>query len=327
MIYLLDGKETYFLAKKKEQLIQESKASPENILNLDASNRTQFNLANALQFCNTISLFDENRVVLLDQPYFLKAQSGTTKKAKKDKGEDAFSLLEAYCENPNETTELILYCFGYDADKRTKEYQLLSKHFGLTVTHLHFGELSPYELEERIKQELTNHGFQLTKEAYQELVLRVGNRISNLYLALEKLDLYGKKELNYEDITHLVSSNTEVDIWRLGNAFLSGRKEACLSAYRDLIEIERMSPQAIIPILASQLRGVYMSLKCYEEGMSEMQIKEKTGRFYPMRDIQSAGNHTSTDILKLLHELAAIDQGIKAGQLQERESFEYFLLR
>lgn len=323
MIYLIDGKETYFLNKKKQELIASSNVSEENILTMDASTSKNFNMADALAYCDTISLFDEKRIVILDQPYFLKAQSGQNKKDK----ETQLQLFEKYTLNPNEFTDLILYCYGYDADKRTKEYQILSKQFGKTVTHIHFGEFTPKELDERVKQELKNHGYTLTNDAYQELRLRIGNHVTGLYQALEKFDLYEKKDLNLEDIIHLVPSNTEVDIWKLGNAFLANKPDQVLKAYRDLVEVEKMTPLGIIPILASQLRGIYNSLKCYEEGMNEYQIKDYTGRFYPNLDIQSAGEYQSKDILRLLKELADIDQGVKAGKLSDKDSFEYFLMR
>lgn len=327
MIYLLDGKETYFLAKKKHSLIEEARVEEENIITIDGSNATHFSMRDVLQYCDTISLFGEGRIVIVDNPFFLNS-SGPKRGSKKGSEKDSIAdLLDQYCSHPSDTTDLILYCYGYDADKRTKEFQILNQYVNKTLTHLHFGELSPQELNNTIQKELSQHGLNLTKDALDELKLRIGTRTSDLYKALEKLILFDKKELNLEDIQHLVSANTEVDIWKFGNAFLKGQYEQAIRAYHDLFDIERLTPSGIIPILSSQIRGVYNSVKCNELGMAEAAIKKQTGRMYPNLDIQSAGSHNSDDLLQILADLADMDQGIKSGRYNDTEIFETFMLR
>lgn len=328
MIYLLDGKETYFLAKKKNSILSNPDLLKENITTLDGSSKSQLDMKEVLMLCNTTSLFSEQRAVIVDNPYFLKATpAGKGTKKKKNEKEDVFTLLEEYCKSPIDTTDLIFYCFGYDADKRTKGYNILKSYENKTVSIYHFSELSSYELDEKINKELTGSKYQLTKDALAEFKTRIGGSTTEYYRALEKLDLYGKKNLDYEDITHLVSANPEVDLWKLGNAFLARNELQMMRSYRELIEIERMPIPAIISVLASQLRNVYNCVACYEAYMNESEIKAYTGRFYPMKDIQSANGRSARDLLKILADLAELDQKIKRGEINDMDAFELFLLR
>lgn len=329
MIYLLDGKETYYLEKKKKDLLNQEDLLKENIVTLDASNKTTFSIQEGLNLCSTISLFSERRIVIFDNPYFLKSNQGkTTTATKKKKNQLSIAqYLEEYCSNPSDTTDLILYCFGYDVDKRTQEFKVLDKYKGKTVTHIHFGDLSPYEFENLVNKQLSEGGYHLEKNAKEEFMMRIAGSVSQFYQGYEKIVLYGKKELNLDDIEHLINVNLDVDIWKLGNAFLAKDARRVWQSYRELTDMKNMSPTGVLPMLASQIRGVYNSLVCFEQGYPEYQIKQMTGRMYPNRDIESARNYRAKDLLKMLKELADLDQGIKMGLVKDTDGFEQFLLR
>ena len=328
MIYLLDGKETYNLAKKKNELLHQKDLSKDNIMSIDGSNKNDSLMSDIYALCNTVSLFGEKRVVIVEDPSFLKAKASTKKETtKKTKTNDSSTILESYCKEPNEDTDLILYCFGFDADKRTKEFQVLNSYIGKTVNHIHFGEPIGYELTNIVDKSLNDAGLHLTRDAKNELLVRMNGSITVFYNALDKLKLYGKKDLDENDIIHLVSANLEINRWKLGNAFLSGNTLATFRAYQEMIEVDNMQVTGIIPLLASQIRGVYNSMVCHEEGMRENDIKAYTKRMYPMKDISNASRFHSTDLLRILSELSSLDQDIKSGKVQGKIEFEDLLLR
>lgn len=332
MIYLLDGKETYLLAKKKSELLSREELIPENIMTVDASSRTDFSMREVLAMCSTVSLFSEARAVVVDNPFFLKTggRKTTGKPAKRKKNEPDQSdagLLESYCRMPSDSTDLIIYCFGYDADKRTKEYQVLDQYRNHSVTHIHCGEMSPFELERAINDTLRRKKYRIDPEGLAEFKARIAGSTTAFYRAMDKLDLYGEKNLNAEDIRHLVPAEAEVDIWKLGNSFLAGNSAETFRTYRDLVELQGMAVQGLIPLLASQIRGVYNSVVCHEAGMSFDMIRQYAGRMYPDKDLRSAGRNNSGRLLKMLKELADLDQKVKTGRIDERDGFESFLMR
>lgn len=328
MIYLLDGKETYYLSKKKHDLLHQKDLSQDNIMVVDGNSKNDSLMSDVYSLCNTVSLFGEKRVVLVEDAYFLKTKSSTKKETtKKTKVNTSAEILENYCKEPNEDTDLIFYCFGYDCDKRTKEFQILNNYVGKTVNHIHFGEPQGYEISNIIDKKFKENQITLTRNAKEELLVRINGSITVFYYALDKLKLYGEKKLDENDIEHLVSANLEINRWKLGNAFLSGNMNATFRAYHEMIEIDGMQVVGILPLLASQIRGAYNSMVCYEEGMKETEIKSYAKRNYPLKDIQTANRFNSTELLKILSELAKLDQDIKSGRVLGKIEFENLLLR
>ena len=329
MIVVLDGKESYQLNARKQALIRDSKADGENIIVMDASSRTAFSMEAALNQCSTISLFGDRRVILLSNPYFLKAGSGTEKKSssKKNPKKSPSDLLDQYCRNPNPDTDLLFVCDGFLADKRTKEYKVFSSYAGKTVSLITFSNPSPRELETLIERELRTRGYHLSRDAMQELKLRIGDSATEFYRTLDKLDLYGKKEVSRAEIIGLVSFNPEVNVWKLSDSFIRGRRRETIECWKEMTEHADMDVFAIIPTLAYRLKKLFAVKRCYERGFSNDAIKARTGSTFPDRDLDACGSHSSLWFLERLADLAEIDQGIKTGKYSGTEPLEMFLLR
>ncbi len=324
MIYLIEGKETYFLTRKKSALLNRKDLDRENILVIDGSDRKNFSMSSVLSFCNTVSLFSERRAVVINDPYFL--NSAGSDKAK-TKTAPVSELLEAYCRDPNPDCDLLLVCTGFEADKRTKEYKILESHRGQSVDILTFSQKSPRELERYIDTELSKHKIRMTNDARREFRIRINNSTTMFHIAMDSILLYGEKDLNLEDIEHLVYINPEVNHWKLGNCFIAGDAEGTFRALQECIEIEHMTYTNLIPVLASQIRGIYNSVLCNEHGMGEDQIRRYTGRNYPSLDINSAGRLSSRDLLERMYALAELEQAIKRGEADEKNGFEHYLMR
>ena len=84
MIYLLDGKETYYLTKKKQELLHQQDLSKDNIMRVDGNIKNESLMSDIYALCNTVSLFGEKRVVIVDDAYFLKTKTGTKASNKKE---------------------------------------------------------------------------------------------------------------------------------------------------------------------------------------------------------------------------------------------------
>ncbi|MCR5230739.1 MAG: DNA polymerase III subunit delta [Solobacterium sp.] len=326
MIYLLEGKETYQLLESRRSLIKKSNALPENILVLDASGRSQFSLEAALNMCSTVSLFSDRRVVVLDDPYFLKAAKEGTGKKKQKKIVDNAALLENYCRDPNPDTDLILFCDGFPADKRTREFKVLQK-YDNAVTILSFSTPSMWQLEQKIDELLNDNKIRLTKDAREEMKKRIGGSATELYKTIDKFVLYGKKNLDRNDIEHLVSYNQDVNTWSLGDAFVAGDADGTFRALHEMLDHSNVAVQQILPQLAYRIRTLYEVVICYECGMTMEQIKNKTGRSYPDKDMIAAHGKSSRYFLKLMAQMADLDQAVKTGRIEPRNGLEMFLLR
>ena len=258
------------------------------------------------------------------------SESGGAKKSagkKKKDRDDAADLLEQYCSSPSDSTDLIFYCFGYDADKRTKEYKILDAHNGHSVIHLHVGNMNAVELTALVDKTLQAKHYHLTQDARAELLLRIAGQTTDFYRAMDKLELYGEKNLTLNDIEHLVSVSSSVNLWKFSDCFGNGDAAGCLRSLQEMTEIEGLPYQNVISLLAGRLRTMYNVLCLYECNVHKDEIARRTGRRFPDMDIRAAHGKGSRTFLGWLNELAELDQGIKTGMVNDREGFESFLLR
>ncbi|MBR2794816.1 MAG: hypothetical protein IKE16_09235, partial [Solobacterium sp.] len=157
--------------------------------------------------------------------------------------------------------------------------------------------------------------------------LRIGDSATEFYRTLDKLDLYGEKEVSRAEIIGLVSFNPEVNVWKLSDSFIRGRRRETIECWKEMTEHADMDVFAIIPTLAYRLKKLFAVKRCYERGFSNDAIKARTGSTFPDRDLDACGSHSSLWFLKRLADLAEIDQGIKTGKYSGTEPLEMFLLR
>ena len=184
------------------------------------------------------------------------------------------------------------------------------------------------EFQKYVDQNLKQKGISLTAEAKAELLLRLGGDTMLLHSAIEKLDLYGEKNLNLNDIKHLVSLNSDVNIFQLTTAFTQGDLKGCMEAVDDML-LANYNYTVMISMLSKRLRTLYNMMLLRESGYSNDEVAArmhvKSGFvYYALKD---ASHFSSKQILSYLNELAGMDQGIKQGTLDPKNSFENFLIR
>ena len=184
------------------------------------------------------------------------------------------------------------------------------------------------EFQKYVDQNLKQKGISLTAEAKAELLLRLGGDTMLLHSAIEKLDLYGEKNLNLNDIKHLVSLNSDVNIFQLTTAFTQGDLKGCMEAVDDML-LANYNYTVMISMLSKRLRTLYNMMLLRESGYSNDEVAArmhvKSGFvYYALKD---ASHFSSKQILSYLNELADMDQGIKQGTLDPKNSFENFLIR
>lgn len=301
----------------------------EHTVVIDASDRKTFHMDAAVMECDTFSLFDEGRkAVILKNPFFLQVnrrKSGSSaKKKKEDPDAEIEKILTSYLNHPNPNTELIFYCHGTNAAKSKKITKLLMKY---GAEYIEFNAMDEKEFRPYAEKELKKRGYSLTKAAFAELMERTGNDNLLFHNALAKLDLYEKKDLDRNDICHLVSLNPKQDTLKFVSSFINGDLNGCLSVKKEM-ENASYSVQAMISMIAKRLRNVYNMKLLHEKGQSEDEIGVRLNVrrgyvWYVLKDYGSISSHT---LLKWLKELADLDQDIKQGKTDPQDGFDAFIL-
>lgn len=339
-LYVYAGKDTYRLESSLNSLLEKNRIDRDHTITFDASDRRNFRMDRVLMECDTLSLFDEGKkAVIVKNPFFLnsdtseatkvnKTDSPTVKKRKekeKAEKETRLSMLESYLKQPSPSTILIFACFGFNADTRKADYKLLESYHCEKVVCDSMDEEAyrPYALKQ-----LKQAGFTLSNDGFEELLCRTGTDTLLLHNAIEKFDLYGKKELDLNDVKHLVSLNPEINIFDLTSGFMKKDLGLAIETMNEMISAG-YDYMALISLLSKRIRVIYNMRKLYESGMDNEQIafrmKQKKG--YVWYVLKDSKDYTSASLLRLLNELADMDQKIKQGSVQPSLSFEQFLIR
>lgn len=331
-LYVYAGKDSYRLESSLNLLLEKNRIDKEHIITIDASDRRSFRMDRVLMECDTLSLFDEGKkAVIVKNPFFLNAETKETASAKmkkdkeKQEKESRLNMLESYLKQPNPSTLLIFACFGFNADTRKSDYKLLESYHCEKVICDSMDEDSFRAYAEK---NLQKAGFSLSREACSELLLRCGTDTLLFHNALVKFDLYGKKELDLNDVKHLVPLNPEINIFDLTSGFMKKDLNLALETKNEMIDAG-YDYLALISLLSKRIRVIYNMRKLYEIGLDNEQIafrlKQKKG--YVWYVLKDSSEYTSRQLLNLLNQLADMDQGIKQGTLQPSYAFEQFLIR
>lgn len=339
-LYIYAGEDTFRLEQSLKNRLKKYNIDNNHIVTIDASDKRTFQIEQVLMECDTFSLFDEDKkAVIVKNPFFLsstskeaekvlKTDSPAIKKRKENeakKKESRLQSLETYLKHPNPNTILIFACFGYQADSRKKDFKLLQQYGS---EYIPFQKMDDSEFTQYVDTQLKTHGFQLTKQAKHELLQRVNMDTTLLHAALSKMDLYNQSNLELVDIQHLVSLNSDVNIFALTSSFGQGDITGCMQAYQDMLQAN-YDYTTMIALLSKRLRVLYNMHLLYEAGYSNDSIATrmhvKSGYvYYALKD---SSTMQARDILTYLNQLASIEQGIKQGTLDPKNSFEDFLIK
>lgn len=325
--YVISGKNQYLEKERLKKIIAAARADSSSVIDMDASDARSFQIDAALLECNTFSLFqeDDSRVVILRNPWFLKASDKGASKASEAVRDHLLDVLEQYLKHPNPSCTLVFFLDGMDADTRRKEFKLLEKYHTEKII---CSPVKPWEFPAHITELLKKGHFTLDPDARREFDLRVGTDEFQLHHALEKLSLYGEKHYTLDVIRRLIPEDTNLDMWKLGNAFLSGDLAGVIRS-RDQMMAKGMDTMAMIPLLSSQLRRAYdiraLTDLGYDTATTALRLRMKESAV--RMNLKNLPKLHASGILRRMCALAEVEQGIKAGRLDPYEAFSAYLLR
>jgi len=340
-VYLYSGKDLYRMEKNLNDLLTKHGIDRDHTVTFDGSDKKSFRLESAFMECGSFSLFDEDnkKAVIIKNPYFLtksgkdpekiqKTDSDAVKSRKEKeaaKKEGQLELLDNYLKDPDPNTAVIFYCDAFDADSRKKEYKMMQKY---EVKIMNFIQMNDREFDSYMNEQIKKNGYHLTPEAIKELKDRVDIDTMKLHNAFEKMDLYGEKNLNEEDIKHIVPMNSTVNAFKLASMFIQGNLAEVIKAKDEMLSFN-YDYNAMIMMIASRLRSLYNMKHLYEQGLNDdsIAVRLHANPWAVKFGLQDCRSMKSEKLLSYLSELAELDQGIKAGLTDPKDGFEQFLLR
>lgn len=312
MIYTFYGNEEFLIKKEVDNIIKNNGISSLNISNYDLSIDP---LKNIIDDALTISLFDNRKLIIVDNSYIF--TGSTIKEEKKDNIDD----LVEYFEHINPDCLLIFIVHNEKLDERKKIVKTLKK----IATVKSFTKVnSPNEY---VKELLKDYNITLVN--IQLLIDRVGTDLGVLEQEINKIKIYKNddKNITKEDIIELTSKNVEIDIFDLIDKIVNKDKENAIEIYYEMLK-RNEEPIKILIILANQFRIMYQAKELYQKGYSGNDIASLLN-IHPYRiklALEKTYSYKSETLLSHLSSLADLDYDIKVGNKEASLGLELFIL-
>ena len=303
MVYVIYGTNEYLIEQKIKEL------TSGNIINYDL----EFDSLKDILFdASMISLLDEKKYIVVNNPYFL------TQAKEGDPIIDT-TILEDYLNNINPNTILI---FKYCKEKimETKKITKLLKNKGIFFEYNKINNLSV--AKENLK------GYKIKNEDLNLLLDREGDNTSILINEIEKLKLYkyDTKEITKEDVLE-INKYEEVDFFKFIDHIINKEKSLALNEYFNLLN-QKEEPIKILIVIASKIRLMYQVKVLSEKGYTVNDIANQLEvKSYPVQLAGiSAKKYSKEKLLNTLIDIGELDEKIKTGRVVPANALELFII-
>ncbi len=322
MICLIYGSQIATIKTREKRLVNEFLDTPDEF-NFVRLNGMEVTVQDIVEECRSLPLGYDKKVVIVEDAYFLsKPKPKTSIESLQD-----YDKLKKYLQTNNPDTILILTLVATSIDKSNEFYQAILKQ----------EDHREYALAEPTKEEyvsyVTQHfnqrlNCQITREAVDELIARVGSDLVSFQNNANKLASYKNGEtITYDDVCLLVSPPLEDNAFQIFNNLIRKKNREALSIYRDL-KTQNVEVITLISMLANQFRLLNEVSYLAKNKYSDDQIAKELS-LSPTRAKILHGNmrYISTDYInKTLEDLYKLDFDIKSGSVDRFYMFELYLV-
>ncbi|MDD3453430.1 MAG: DNA polymerase III subunit delta [Bacilli bacterium] len=311
-MYLFYGLEEYLINEEINKIIHNKKIDNLNISKYDLEND---NLKDILDDASTISLFDDSKLIIVNNAYIF---TGTTNKKLPEQNT---KLLEQYI-NSNNMNTIIIFTINKEKLDTRKKIVTLIKEKGIIKEFNKIDNLNTFILNQFKPYNINNNDI-------FTFISRVGSNLNIINQEINKIKIYKDNNLNItkQDIIDLTNKNIDLDIFKLIDNILIKNKEKAIECYQEMIRYGE-EPIAIAIMLANQIRIMYQSKMLIKKGYSEKDIASllEIHEFRVKKGLEKARMYSDQDLLNNLESLADLDYNIKTGKIDKNIGLELFIL-
>lgn len=311
-IYLIYGAERHLIEKKIDEIVNSFFCdNDKNIIKYDM---LEVNIDDAIEDLRTVSLFEDKKIIVCENCYFLTA-------AKSNNEQDLKMLLKIMDSEIDNI--LILTVNEEKLDERKKIVKELKNKSNVIC----YSKLKKDELRDYINDSFSKDKYKIEDYCVNLMIDIIGEDLDFIVNEIEKLKLckFDEKEILEEDIENLCSKKLNDNIFDLVDAVISRDIERSLGLYEDLLVINE-EPIKMIAVIANQFRLAYQTKSMSKDGYNEYEISKHL-EVHPYR--VKLANEIRTDesvLLYYLEKLADLDLKIKTGEVDRNIAFEMFLM-
>lgn len=211
--------------------------------------------------------------------------------------------LESYFFSPSPSTCLVLIFSPADSAqstaRATREKPGLESEKGVVFVDF---VLDTKDVSQTIKQEAKKLGYDITKEAAQNLISLAGESMQDIYAELQKLALFvgERKTIEIEDVEKLTQKSQFQDVFGLINAIGTKDKKKALRALLEL-ELTNEEPLVILNKINWRFRLIWRAKELIDKNAPQdvilKELRVSSSALYYIR--QQAKNFSYEDIKRI----------------------------
>jgi DNA polymerase-3 subunit delta len=323
-VYLLAGEESILIDRALDLVtkhILENESSADFALSkLDGKSATAAEVENASR---TVSLFGGRRLIILRNAQSL--------------AKNQQEQLVKYLAKPVASSTLVMIVRG--AGEKTRDPKLskvvttikkykkaCEKGGGVFVD---CPRIRVRDLPKVVQQEVKNAGLTIGQEATFALVEAIGDDLTGLTQAVEKLVLYlaGQGEVSEQVVNDIVANTRRDTIFALTDAVAEGSLGKALGVLNIMIR-DGMSPLAIVAHLVRHFRNLARCLALRARGLDQETIRKDLGLhpFVVKKSLQQARQFSQKALADRLVMLADADRELKYKKLKSSLRLEKLIM-
>lgn len=261
------------------------------------------------------SLFSENKIIMVKNPFFLTAK--VPKKYKKQLDE-----LQKIFEHVAELEDIVVIVASYEKiDRRKKLTKTVLKHFNTVEP-----TIRSYETGAVMKALIKAEGYMISQSALQLLIERSDQVIDTILSNYQKLKMAASDQRITEK---LVMQNVDLslaqNIFAILEAALNNNYQEAVDRLENQLR-EGTNPIQLLAVFENQLELILVVKILAKKGRSQPQIAKELG-VHPYRVKLALRNRLSIDKLEdLLFEAIKLEFNYKNGTYREDNFLKLFVL-
>jgi DNA polymerase III subunit delta len=282
-IYWLEGEEEYFIDKVMDyaetQILNESETG----FNLTVFYGKDADWANIINACRRYPMFSDKQVVLLKEAQQMRE----------------LDKLEAYIENPLESTIFVVSYKEKKVDGRTRLAKLL-KEKGIVLSTK---KLYDNQLPEWTEELIESKAHTISRKALVLLVDHIGNDLSRIENEVDKIliNLNSRKNITEDDVEKYVGVSKDYNVFELQAALASKNLARAIQIIQYFEANPKAAPiQLILPSLYSFFSKVFMIHGLNTRDEKSVAASLSINPFFIKDYIKAANIYSYPDVEKLL---------------------------
>lgn len=318
MIFFVYGTD-YFRCQQKskelqDQFIQKRDKSGFNVVKLDGE---ELNFDQFKQEALTVPFLGEKKFIVA---------SNVTKNRAINK-----ELLEFLKTREKELENSLMFVETYE-NKKEEPSNALFKYLKNQKYSWEVNNLSGFEVEKWLSKYFQQKNSKFDAKAISELVMLVGNDLSQLTREADKLIAYKQKgQIKSEDVKLLVSARFEDNIFALTDAIALKNKKLALKLISNQLK-SGSAPLAILAMISRQFKIILKVKSKLEETKgypNQSQVASEIGEhpYVIKKAIDQAKGFSLNELVKINSKLIEIEAKIKNGAKNPELLFDLLVLK